>query len=503
MAYTDRQCRIFTEIAYITHDKMDIKDRFDEYSEAERADGISLKDFLYEEEIERLKKYNITEEELNAWKFVGVHDTNDKNGFYACMIETSDDELAVCFRGSESMNSYSNVKNDWIKADVGLVNSTCTNQHEEVHRFYEANNDLLERYESLTMTGHSLGGNLAEYATIVSDEYGFDDNIKQCVSMDGPGFSDEFLDEYRDEIKKMSAVMYHPRWSLVGTMLQDLPGVKYQFVDVVDEVKGISSCIARHSAKNLVYNGDNLVPGEQDVVSIHTEKISEGLDHLPKFLGDALISIVGSTAINLAWTIENFVDKDGHITETGWQTIAISLGLITLVGPTTLITGAVYVALGTIGVLVFAGVAEVVTEGIVYLKDSICKVAKAAFELGVELGQKLVDIVDSVIDGIVSFFTGKKKKKVNYGAEYAKEHPYIEFDTYKMRDYASRLENYIKRIKGLNARLIDYLRENERFLLFVGGFELSLEGVASATVWLEATADEMETIENELMSYLE
>lgn len=45
------------------------------------------------------------------------------------------------------------------------------------------------------MTGHSLGGNLAEYATIMSYKYGLDTKIKQCVSMDGPGFLMNLLEQ--------------------------------------------------------------------------------------------------------------------------------------------------------------------------------------------------------------------------------------------------------------------------------------------------------------------
>ena len=123
--------------------------------------------------------------------------------FYACIVETSPGNAVVCFRGSEDMSDPNNLKNDWIYADMGLLNSTCTNQQAEVERFLAANKELLSKYDNITMTGHSLGGNLAEYATIMSYKYGLDTKIKQCVSMDGPGFSDEFIRANREHIANM------------------------------------------------------------------------------------------------------------------------------------------------------------------------------------------------------------------------------------------------------------------------------------------------------------
>ena len=44
------------------------------------------------------------------------------------------------------------------------------------------------------MTGHSKGGNKAKYITLM------DDTVDHCVSFDGQGFSDEFMETYSDEI---------------------------------------------------------------------------------------------------------------------------------------------------------------------------------------------------------------------------------------------------------------------------------------------------------------
>ncbi|MCH4168333.1 MAG: DUF2974 domain-containing protein [Streptococcaceae bacterium] len=48
---------------------------------------------------------------------------------------------------------------------------------------------------SMTVSGHSKGGNKAQYATIITDR------IERCISFDGQGFSKQFLEKYALEIK--------------------------------------------------------------------------------------------------------------------------------------------------------------------------------------------------------------------------------------------------------------------------------------------------------------
>lgn len=49
-------------------------------------------------------------------------------------------------------------------------------------------------YNNITVTGHSKGGNKTQYVAILSDK------VDRAVSLDGQGFSKEFLEKYKDEI---------------------------------------------------------------------------------------------------------------------------------------------------------------------------------------------------------------------------------------------------------------------------------------------------------------
>ncbi len=52
-------------------------------------------------------------------------------------------------------------------------------------------------FENLYVSGHSKGGNLAQYTTIMCGA-----QIAKCVSFDGQGFGKEFLKEHKEEVEK-------------------------------------------------------------------------------------------------------------------------------------------------------------------------------------------------------------------------------------------------------------------------------------------------------------
>ncbi len=54
-------------------------------------------------------------------------------------------------------------------------------------------------YDNITVTGHSKGGNMAQYCTVM-----LGDKIDRCVSYDGQGFCDDFLQTYADKIADAS-----------------------------------------------------------------------------------------------------------------------------------------------------------------------------------------------------------------------------------------------------------------------------------------------------------
>ncbi len=80
-------------------------------------------------------------------------------------------------------------------------------------------------YDDITVVGHSKGGNLSQYVTILSDK------VNRCVSMDGQGFSQEFIDKYWGEInlKGDKIVNYSLTTDYVHILLYPIPNSKQDY----------------------------------------------------------------------------------------------------------------------------------------------------------------------------------------------------------------------------------------------------------------------------------
>jgi hypothetical protein len=101
-----------------------------------------------------------------------------------CLTEKGNSsEAVVAFKGTSGGD-------EWVDNVEGL-NVTDTECQKEALDFIESLS-----YDSITVTGHSKGGNKAMYVAITSDK------VARCVAYDGQGFSQEFVDKYWAEIQE-------------------------------------------------------------------------------------------------------------------------------------------------------------------------------------------------------------------------------------------------------------------------------------------------------------
>lgn len=84
------------------------------------------------------------------------------------LIETDPNHAIICFRGSESTDENQIIK-DWINADFGLLMDRDTLQQNNAADYMKEINGRFA-YGCYAVTGHSLGGNLAEHAVIAAPD---------------------------------------------------------------------------------------------------------------------------------------------------------------------------------------------------------------------------------------------------------------------------------------------------------------------------------------------
>ncbi|MGX8728909.1 MAG: Mbeg1-like protein, partial [Lachnospiraceae bacterium] len=77
-------------------------------------------------------------------------------------------------------------------------------------------------FDKITVAGHSKGGNKAQYVAVVSDK------VERCVSMDGQGFSREFIDKYAERIRTRAGRIrnYSLANDYVHILLYPVPGAE-------------------------------------------------------------------------------------------------------------------------------------------------------------------------------------------------------------------------------------------------------------------------------------
>lgn len=286
MGYTDRDLMVATQIAYYDFD-LDLLETSNYnktirelliqdntvirkiQADLQSADSDSDKD-LAQGALELYNEIVSENSEYGDWIIRAVKDDNVKSGFYGCLIETSNDSAIVGFRGSEG-----NDTKDWVEADVGLVNGTETRQQMRAQDFMQEINEVFD-YNNYASTGHSLGGNLSDHATIFAPEE-IKSKITQSVSFDGPGFSDEYIRLHRNDIEKSKDVLRHYQWSLVGNLLFPLPGVEYKTIEIKEN--GKNKPITRHSTCYIEFDETGSVKkGKKDVVADICGNISRKLD---------------------------------------------------------------------------------------------------------------------------------------------------------------------------------------------------------------------------------
>ena len=131
------------------------------------------------------------------------------------LTDESTKEAIVLFRGT--------FDEEWKDNFIG-GNVTDTQQQENALAWYREVCEIhnLDQYD-VTVTGHSKGGNKSKYITVM------DDSVDHCVSFDGQGFSDKFMDKYSERIaaRQDKIENHNVDYDYVNLLLNDIGRTTY------------------------------------------------------------------------------------------------------------------------------------------------------------------------------------------------------------------------------------------------------------------------------------
>lgn len=128
--------------------------------------------------------------------------TRSREGTAVLFRNPETQENVIAFRGSTKTEWADNFAIGGNQQTADGISSPAQERAKEWYEslFGENGNGLLSSDDYITVIGHSKGGNKAKYVTILDAAEGAPRAIDRCISMDGQGFSDEFMETYAYEV---------------------------------------------------------------------------------------------------------------------------------------------------------------------------------------------------------------------------------------------------------------------------------------------------------------
>ena len=273
MKFSDKDLRAATQVAYMDFNELDVMLHRDWTIADHFWHNKGLGEYWQKRDPELYDE--LVNGAYKMWRVVNYRNRNRRTGFVACCIDTGGGDAIIAFRGSESFDSRQ-ILNDWILSDAALINSTQTPQQRESERYVRYINDKFGgKFNSFSLTGHSLGGNLAEHAAITAPD-DFYMKIDRVLNLDGPGYSDEYIEAHKSDIKRKAGKIDQYQYSWVGAILNPLPGTNYRNM----RASGAGGQVMKHDTKYIIYDDSgNMVKSAPDKLSVYTRGFTNAVDN--------------------------------------------------------------------------------------------------------------------------------------------------------------------------------------------------------------------------------
>lgn len=416
---------------------------------------------------------------------------NDASGMRAaCFVDNAlnPKDVNVVFRGTSGDYEWHD------NGEGGYLSDT-----EQQKKAAEYVNRLPESYgNAMTVTGHSKGGNKAQYVTIVTNR------IAKCVSYDGQGFSEEFINKYAEQIKKKanSIVSISASDDFVNCLLYPIAGTR-----VYLETEKQTNFLHYHKPNILLDKFGNLrnKTEQSDLskfINEYTTYMISNLDESERSVTvDGLIALLekGENKEHIIQTMYAGGAAVSHLDDFAFNYIGEAYGFPKEV----LVT---YVAAAACPYL-FADdllncgkdMLGTILGGVNNFAQDINAKLQTFGEKAKEFGKNCVAAVKTFSNNVSEWFN----KNFDSGYKAATVNTFIRVDTAKLRAYADRLESVNKRLRNLDNRMDSlYLKVGLRDLFNLIQADLmtgSSWRISNCAKYLDETANDFDSTERNVV----
>jgi len=463
-------------------------------------------------------------------------------GTHAASFTDANGNVYVAFRGTGD--------GEWLDNGLGMTEVSTPQQREALKYFdtickkneWTAENNII-------ITGHSKGGNKAQFVTLNS-KYGA--YVDKCYSIDGQGFSpvavemmkDKYGERaYNEAIDKIYSIngendFVHVLGQIVikgeNTFYRKTP-VGNRF-DKLHDIVGMFAC-GENEEGELIFDGTLNAPSKQELISKNAQNLSEVLLRLPHDQRHDVAMVIMQIMENIKGSKDSLIGEKLTLENiTGFVADGVPAILFTLLSTPegrelimqtgSQLFNSFYEKYGPWGVaglvvaafvflpqiaqvsIVVTGTAKCIYEiarVINSIYDAVREIkefSQSAYNFIVDCGENLRELLNSLSDWY--------DKNFNTGYKYAIENPYIRLNTYKLHDYASKLEGINRRLSYLDSRLdslyddiISDLDISDLWNIFksdfLTGYSYKLKGCIN---YLKDTAEDFEEAERKIQSKL-
>ncbi len=365
---------------------------------------------------------------LGKLELISQSDEDEMGLVIACAFrDPYEDTIYVSYRGTGDGKWVDN--GEALARESSVMQDKCVEYYD--HIYENVLTDEQKKNSKIIVTGHSKGGNEAQFVMLTSK---YRESIDACYSIDGQGFSKAALEkikatfteeEYNDYVSRMYSINGENDY-VHDLGITIIPEENTYFIPTpeADGMGGFHGITYMLNGSGLNWEMDEygrVSHGKQGIVGTFAKNISE---RMMQFDDEQLYD----AAVTVMYLCERFLPYND-------------------------VTGGEY-HYGT-GNRKKATVKEILTTlELLFTTDFVVDVIKnTALDLLTATVEDVLDKVKNWIDKKCQEIVNIYNQYFNYGYKYSEENPEISVNTVLLREYANRLNNVNIRISAIDKRM--------------------------------------------------